>query len=283
MTTVYDYTDFRKYLADYYAAKKAANPRFSYKLLANKGNFRNKGFVYNIVNGAKMLSKANVLKLSQALGHNKHETEYFEYLVAFNQAKSLKERTYYFERCNNLRGRGVGMSKAQILRKDQYEFYSQWYHSAVRSLIDMHEFKDDYAWLARAVCPPISLKQARQSVRLLEDLGLIARGERGVYRLTSKSITTGPEVVSLGVTNFHIECTKLAARSIEEMPREKRNVTGLTLGISAPGYQRICEEIRTFQQKIMDIADQDANADRVYQLNFHLFPISDATTERKKP
>ena len=40
--------------------------------------------------------------------------------------------------------------------RDQYEFYSKWYHSAIRSLIDMYPFKDDYSWLAKNVYPPIT-------------------------------------------------------------------------------------------------------------------------------
>jgi uncharacterized protein (TIGR02147 family) len=157
---------------------------------------------------------------------------------------------------------------------DQYEFYSKWYHVAVRSLIGMYEFKSDYAWLARQVQPHLTPKQARQSVKLLLKLGLITRYKNGVFDITEKSITTGEEVTNLALQNFHVECSGLAAKAIGDLPRNKRNITGLTLGISENCYLRICEEINEFQKKIMLMADRDGNADRVYRFNFHLFPIS---------
>lgn len=280
MINVFDYTDFRKYLSDYYEAMKAEKPGFSYQFLANKAGFLNKGFVYNIIQGKKVLSKSNTFKLSQALGHNRFETEYFETLVTFNQANNLNERNYYFDKLNQLQNKGKKKSEAQVIRQDQYEFYSKWYHVMIRSIIDMYEFRDDFKWLAKMVYPPISLKQAKQSVTLLKKLGLIEKQKNGIYKVTDKCLTTGNTVLSLAVQNFHVECAELAKRTLHEAPSGKRNITGLTLGISEETYNRICEEIQQFQQNIITIANSDEGADRVYQFNFHLFPTSDFDKER---
>ena len=280
MINVFDYTDFRKYLSDYYETMKTEKNHFSYKILANKAGFQNKGFVYNIVKGNKALSKSNIFKLSQALGHNRFETEYFETLVTFNQAKDLNEKNFYFDKLNQLQNKGKKKSEAQVIRQDQYEFYSKWYHVVIRSIIDMYEFSDDFKWLSKMVYPPISLKQAKQSVTLLEKLGFIEKQADGIYKVTEKSLTTGEKVLSLAVQNFHVECTKLAQKTLHEAPSNKRNITGLTLGISEQTYKRICEEIQQFQQNIMNLANSDEQADRVYQFNFHLFPISDSDKER---
>jgi uncharacterized protein (TIGR02147 family) len=282
MVNLFDYSDFRKYLNDYYMAKKKENPNFSYQFIANKAGFKNKGFVYNIINGDKVLSKSNIFKLSQALGHNKYEVEYFENLVCFNQAENLAERNFLFEKMGHIKNKGKATSAAQIARKDQFEFYSKWYHAMIRSIIDMYKFTDDYKWLAKMINPSISVNQAKQSVQLLEKLGLICKEKNGVFKVCNKSLTTGKEIVNLAVQNFHNECTDLAKRSIQEFPTENRNITGLTLGISEKNYKRICEEIQEFQLKIMEIANTDQDANRVFQLNFHLFPTSNQDIERQK-
>ncbi len=137
MVNIFDYTDFKKYLADYYEEKKSKNPNFSYQYLADKAGFKNRGFIYNIINGNKNVSKSNCFKISYALEHNKYEAEYFENLVAFYQAKNLKEINYFFDKINQIKNRGKGYTKTQLIRQDQYEFYSKWYHSAIRSIIDM--------------------------------------------------------------------------------------------------------------------------------------------------
>jgi uncharacterized protein (TIGR02147 family) len=281
MVNVFEYTDFRKYLAELYAYRKKENPNFSYKYIANKAGFKNKGFAYNIINGNKVLSKSNILKISQALGHSEAEAEYFMNLVEFNQASVLDERNYFFDKLSQVRHQGVMTSTDQVLRRDQYEFFSKWHHLSVRSLIDMYPFKDDYKWLSRMVNPPITPKQARQSVSLLEKIGLIRKKTSGYFEICDKRISTGKEVAGLAVQNFHSDCTDLAKRAVQEMPSDQRNITGLTLGISLKGYERICEAIRNEQRKLMEIADEDDEADRVYQLNFHFFPISNSDPAMK--
>jgi|WetSurMetagenome_2_1015567.scaffolds.fasta_scaffold148597_2 uncharacterized protein (TIGR02147 family) len=279
MVNVFDYTDFRKYLAEYYEEKKRNNPRFSYQIIADKAGIKSKGFIYNIINGEKVLSKSNIFKLSKALDHNQYEADYFENCVAFSQSDDLLERKTLLEKLNKAKNIRKEPSKTQLLRKDQYEFISNWYHAVVRSIIGMYGFKGDYGLLAKMVNPPITATQAKHSVRLLEKLGLINRGENGDYTLSEAGLTTGKDVMSIAFQNFHIACIDLAKRAIAVFPVNKRNITGLTLGISEKSYDRICDEIQMFQSKIMEIANADKEANRVYQLNFHLFPTSDLSPE----
>ena len=86
MVRIFDYTDYRQYLADYYDHRKTESPGFSYTVLARKAGFKNKGFLHNVIHGHKNLSKTSVVKLSQALEHTRTQAEYFENLVFFNQA-----------------------------------------------------------------------------------------------------------------------------------------------------------------------------------------------------
>lgn len=282
MPNVFEYTDYRKYLADWYKEKKTSNPAFSYNAFAQKAGFKNKGFFHTVIYDKRNLSKPSAVKICQAIGLTKSETEYFENLVFFNQADDLKERNYFYEKMNSVRNPQKATSKTKQIRSDQYEFYSKSYHSAVRSIIDMYDFKDDFKWLAKMVAPPLTVKQAKQSVYLLEKLKMITKRNNGAYKITDKSITTGKEVMGLAVQNFHMECSELAKKAIQELPKTRRNVTGLTLGISHKSYEQICGEIQEFQEKIMAIANNDEEADRVYQFNFHLFPISKADDERKR-
>jgi len=281
MISIFDYSDYRKYLEDYYTEKKTENTAFSYQSLARKAGFNNRGFAYNIVKGKKNLSPANCHRISEAIRHNKYEADYFETLVAFNQAQDVKEKKRCFEKLCQIKSRGKGFSKTQIVNKNQYEYYSRWYHSAIRSILGMYRFKNDYKWLARMVTPSITVKQAKKSVELLRELGMIIKQKNGAYSLADTSITTGKEVIGLAIQNFHGECADLAKNAIHTVSKNNRNVTGLTLGISKASYDRICDEIARFQEEIMEIANSDEEADRVYQLNFHMFPMSKSDNERK--
>lgn len=282
MPNIYEYTDYRKYLKDYYNNAKSVNNNYSYQILSQKAGIKSKGFLHNVIKGTRNLSKSNIFGLSQAMKLSRHEADYFENLVAFNQASNLKEQNYYYERLTSIKMSGKNVWKPQEIRKDQFEFYSKLHYSTIRSLIDMYGFKDDYNWLAKNVYPKVTPGQAKKSVQLLEKLELIKKDKTGNYCVSSKSIESPKEVLSLALVNFHLESAKLAANAISELPISKRNISGMTMGIGEEAYKEICEEIRTFRKKIMQIAEKDQNASAVYQLNFQLFPVSNTNIERNK-
>jgi uncharacterized protein (TIGR02147 family) len=274
MDTVFAYTDYRKFLSDYYNHHKAQNPAFSYQVLSNRAGFSNRGFIYNVITGVKNLSKSSVIKLSQALKLGSGEGDYFENLVSFNQAKNLRERNYFFEKLNTIKSNRQGLSTIYETRKEQYEFYASWYISVVRSIIEMHKFKDDFHRLAKSVYPAIKPKEAKKAVIILEKLGMIKKQKDGFYKVTDKTITTGKEITQLGLQNFHLQTAGLAEKAIQELPKDKRNISGLTLGISKKMYDTMCKEIEDFQAKLLSMAEADNEADNVYQLNFHFFSVS---------
>jgi uncharacterized protein (TIGR02147 family) len=274
MTCVFNFTDFRVYLKAYYAEKKAENPSFSYQVMAERGGFKDKSTIYGVIQNRRNLSQKSAFKLSRVLKHNRYEAEYFQSLVGFNQAADLKEQNYYFEKMQQVKGYGKGYSGARQLRKEQFEYFSKWHNTVIKALINLYGFKGDYKWLASSLRPPILPKQAKKAVELLEKLGIIAKGSNGSYHVVDKALTTGKEVVSLAVLNFHAQMAQLALNAMRELPKEKRFLNGLTLGISKETYDIICCKIEKFASEILELAVKDDKADRVFQLNFQLFPIS---------
>lgn len=274
MQDIFAYTDYRAFLTEYYNHNKSINPAFSYQYLADKAGFTSRGYLHNIISGTKNLGKSAGVKLAQALSLNVREADYFENLVSFNQAQTLEERNYFFNKLNAINSNRRNAASTRELRKEHHEFYSAWYMCVIRSLIDMHPFSGDYEWLAAHVFPPIKPREAQRAVELLEKLEMIKRTATGNYTVTHKTITAGPEIVQLGLQNFQMQTTRLAEKAIQELPRNKRHISGLTMGISQQTYEAICTEICAFQDRLLSLAEQDAHANNVYQLNFHLFPVS---------
>ena len=137
----------------------------------------------------------------------------------------------------------------------------------------MFGFDGDYETLAKQVHPHITAEEAKKSVKLLEDCQLIKKGKDGKYELTESAITTGDRTSKLALRGFHQNCLKLAADSIDRDPPGTRHISGLTLGISQEGYERIVERINAFRKEIALIAEEDENSDKVFQLQFALFPV----------
>jgi len=282
MPDIGEYTDYKKFLQDYYQEARKKNPGFSYRVFTERAGIKSRGFLYNVVQGRRSLSKSNIFALAQAMRLNKFESDYFENLVAFNDAATLKERNHFYEKLSAIKLSGNTAWKPRIIRNEQFEYYSKIHYSIIRSLIDLRGFNGDYQALAKAVRPRITPGQARKAVELLERLGFVKK-QKGGYAVTGKSITTEPEVESLAVINLHKQAGELALKALEELPKKQRNVTGVTLGISQQVYERICEEIEAFRMRLLQIAEADVAADSVYQLNFQFFPVSMSPVRRKKP
>jgi len=126
--------------------------------------------------------------------------------------------------------------------------------------------------------PQITPKQARDSVNLLLSLDFIEKEDNGMYRQTNKAITTGDEVSSLAVQNFHVQNLLLAADEISNCPPEERDMSALVVGLSEKGFKILKEEIKQFRKKLVEIVHQDESAERVYHINFQMLPTSERKT-----
>lgn len=282
MNSLFTYTDYRLYLKDFYNQKKSFNHRYSYQVMAQQMGFKSKGFIYRVIKGQKSLSAAGIASVSIGLGHGAEESLYFSVLVNFNQAKTAQEKDFYYKQLNVKFDDSSANKGIQKLYKKHFELFAEWYHLAIRALIEMSQFKDDFDWLARQLQPAISKKQARSSITLLEKLNLIEKNANNIYVVTEKGLFTNSEVDSLSLVRFYQSCFKLSSEALNKIPKSQRNVSGVTLGISKKSYDEIVDELTFFRKKVGEIARQDDNPEHVYQMQLSLFPFSNLDRGRNQ-
>jgi uncharacterized protein (TIGR02147 family) len=135
-------------------------------------------------------------------------------------------------------------------------------------------FRDNYALLAKKLLPSIKPYEAQKSVALLEKLGFIKRDEQGRWVQTNPVISTGDEVASLHVLNYHKQVSRLAEGALDRAGKDDRDISALTLGINRADFALIKSKIQQFRKEIIAIVRNSTNDDRVYQLNFQFFPVS---------
>ncbi len=258
-------------MKDFFTYMKSTKPFFSYQYFAEKAGFKAKSFVHKVIKGERALSQNSVFCIARALNLKGKEIAFFEALVHFNESTTAQEREYYFTRMQQVEPKNEGIR----LQKNQYNYFAKWYHAVVRELVTILPFGDDYKILARAVQPAITPKQVKESVELLLELGMIRKNEESnLYEQTDTYITTRDTIVALAVNKFQRETMDLALKSHENDDRENRDFSSLTIGISAKGYEKIRSELKDFRSYIGRIVREDNPADRVYQINFQIFPVS---------
>lgn len=266
---IFEYRDYRDYLRDYYETRKRQNGKFSFRLFAAQSGVSSSLF-NDIISGRRALTEPTMRKYANAMGLTPKETAYFGMLVRFVNGKDGESKFENFAAMVQAR-RGL---PAHVLDRAQYEFYSQWHHSAVRELVTLPDFRADPEWIASRLMPRITTAQARASLDLLERLNLLRQGTDGKWIQVEGVITSEPEFRSLTVRAFNSEMIRLARESIDRFPMREREISGLTLGVSPDFFQNLKKRIREFKLEILDQVAADASASTVVcQLNFQLFPL----------
>ena len=277
MVNIFTYIDYRQYLRDAYAERREENSKFSYRFIAGKVGFASPGFFANVLSGKKDISLKLVLKFAELFKLGRKEREYFENLVLFNKATGTSEKKEYLDRLIAMRGTRVKKVEAH-----QWEYFEKWHHTAVRELIALRPFRGDLRALAGMTNPPITVQEARKSIELLERLGLIRKGLDGVYERTDAAISAGDAMSQALISAYQVQAMELAKYAMDNLPSGTRNFSTLTMSVSGPTYEAMLEELRSFRRRMLEMAQESDDVDRVYQMNFHVFPLTSLPDPKKE-
>jgi uncharacterized protein (TIGR02147 family) len=225
---------------------------------------------------ARHIAEKSVKKFIEYFSFDQQEAEYFETLVHFIKAKSDKESKLFFEKLLSFKE-----LKTNVLTSDQYEFYRKWYYSAIRSLLQFYDFHGDYKELAELLTPPISVKEAKQAIKLLERLQLIRRDASGRYELVDKAITTGSEWRSLAIQSFQEETIEMAKESLARHKKEQRDISTITMNIGPEDLQRLKELTQQFRNTVIRYVNDNASPENVYQMNVQLYPLTKVSRKKR--
>ncbi len=269
MKSIFDYINYREYLKDYYEDRKQRQSWFSYRAFALKVGI-DASYLAKIIMGTRHLADSSIEIVADFCGLEGNEKIFFENLVFFAKAKSDRESRVYFEKMLELKG-----NDSVTLTSDQYEFYKNWYNSAIRSLLEFYSFYGKkYRELGEQLNPPISTKQAKEAIALLLRLKLIAIDESGRHVLTDGAITTGSQWHSLAINSFQQSTIQLAREALDRHERHARDISTITLNINEEDYNIIKERVREFRQSIISFVGECTDPDRVYHMNIQLVPLS---------
>lgn len=275
---LYSYTNYREYLRDYYRFMKERDTSFSYRVFLNNADLSGPNFYREVVDGKKNLSPTSSKKFAKALNLSKRETQYFENLVLFNQAKNTKKKQQYFE---TLVSFGNHTDIYEIPEK-QYKYFSKWYNLTIREYIHANQFSGNYNKLLEDITPKISLRQAQNSVSLLEELHLIKKDENNVYYLTEPLLTTGPEIKQMGIYSFYKSMLDVSKKALDTFKSDDRYFRSMTGSFSDEAAFKIKLELDNTRKKILDIIKSDKGDKKVHQIGIQMFPMQKERQRKRK-
>ena len=95
---IYSFLDYRQYLKAYYDYSKDHDPAFSCRAFSRQVGVKAPNFLQWLIEGKRNLAKKTLVKVASAMQLGPKEEEYFTTLVHFNQAKTINEKTCFFEK-----------------------------------------------------------------------------------------------------------------------------------------------------------------------------------------
>jgi uncharacterized protein (TIGR02147 family) len=268
--TIYDFDNYREFLQAAYLELKTEDPKFSFRYFSRVAGFKSSSALKDVINGRCQIAPKSIERFARALKLKKEEAQYFRHLVLLSQAKTLEERLSHAEQLTTFRK----LREHRPLAAHQFNYYNRWYTVPVRELVALKDFQEDPEWIARQLNPRITAMEASLALSDLLKLGLIKRDESGRLRQASAAVTTGNEVLSVAISRWHQGMLGKAAESIERHAKDERDISALTVCVSADTVSRLKQMIQTFRKAILEECVNDAGPERVYQLGIQFFPLS---------
>lgn len=268
MLNIFEYLSYTSYMKDYYEARKRQNSFYSYRYMGKLLGM-DPGFLVKVTQGKVSLPERAIAAVAKLCKLGDAESRYFEALVHYGRAKTPQEIKTHFETLISLRG-----MESRPLEISQYVYYQKWHHSAIRSLLTFYDFRGDYEALAARIHPPIPVEEAKESIRLLEDLGIVKRDKDGRYQVVGPPLTTGEKWQSTAIRNFQLESLRLAQKSLCDDPKDHRDISTVTVAVRYSDLEEIKTRIRELRQSIMHMMADSGDPDCVYQINFQVFPLT---------
>lgn len=267
---IFEYLDYRRFLYDICEKKKELNPHFSYRYLSQKLNIKSAGFLSWVLQGKRNISSRLVIEIVRFFKLNNTEGEYFENLVTFNQATTHEQRRHAFDKILVMR-RGV----IKQIEADACEFYRKWYYPALRELVAVMSINDNNINdVAAKLYPPVKTNDIKDALSTLLRLGLVIKGENGVYRRTDQVISSRENIPLVALHDYQISCLEIAKATIDAFEKSERELSTVTMSIDDEAYISIIDRLAVMRREVMEIARSVKKPSRVMQLNMQYFPLT---------
>lgn len=272
MKPIVDYSDFRRYMRDYYEERKRCSA-FSWREFSKITGFSSSSYMKVVCDGKSKLSRIGVERVGSAMGLVGFEMEYFRAMVEYGQAESAEKKVAAYSNMLAI----AKVHKVRVLEGDLFRFYETWQNPVVRELAPLMPGATP-GEMAKKFYSEVSAAEVRESLDFLTKSGLLKKTDDDSFLQTESSITGTPDATRLALRGMHRQMSRLATPALE-LPVEERNFSGVTMGLSKFSYARIVKELDECRRKIIAIAAEEKDIEQVYRLNLQLFPLTKKVNE----
>ena len=269
MPDVLDYLEYREFLKDWFVESKKDNRFTSYRYLGQKTGV-DPAWLVRVFQKEGHLNEEALPAFIRLCGFDDRRAEYFRVLYRFCKTKAKASLSELYCRLMELRE-----MEARVLTSPEFMYFGNWACTALRALIGISENTSDLHAVANHLNPPISQNDARNALEVLKQLKLIEKDGHGGWNITQQIVTTGGEVKSSAVRDFHRRTLELAQESLDRHSIAERDVSSIVFTVDQADIPEFKQRIEDFRRGLLQFAKRSEHANRVYALNVSMFPLSE--------
>ena len=176
MKKIYEYSDYRSPIADYYAERKAREA-FTWRDFAKNAGFSSPVYLKQVSEGRFNLSDDAAERVARAMEFEDGDVQYYVLLVRFNHAKKDSEKRALLTQMFAI----AKSHKVKILEGDAFKFFDDWKNSVVRELAPSMPGAKPLD-MAHACRPKVSAAEISDVLAFLLKADILKKDENGNYK-----------------------------------------------------------------------------------------------------
>lgn len=277
------YTDFRAYLKDFFEYKKQTQSSplraYSYATFSAAANIKSPNYLKLIIEGQRNLSETLIQKFAVALQLDREETKEFEALVQYGQAKDPLERNRKLKILADLRVQKQiksGELASEIM--DKVPSWVSWVLYALTDQKNVHFDVPELRALMRGRANREEIKKALE--KLFESGELVKEDSSGRVKKGRALMQGAQDVPPALVRKLQAELIYLGMESLFQDEPQDREFGAFTMALTKEEFEHLKFEIRQMRKRLykdFSVKRESSQGDRVYQLNFQLFPVTEVS------
>ena len=255
-------------MRDFYEERKRSS-LFSWREFSKLAGFASPNFMQLVCEGKSRLSKTGVEKVADAMGLAGADRDYFFAMERFGDARSDSMKLQAFNEMQKI----AKENRLRVVDAEAFKYFESWVNPVLRELAPIMPGAKPLE-LARQCIPVVSAAEVRHSLDFMCHAEFLKKIGEDTYVQTEKVVTGSSEAIPLALRSMNRQMSKFATEAIDEVPPEKRHITGVTFGISEETYQWLVQKLETLRQQVVAMAAKEKEYDKVYRLNLQLFPLT---------
>lgn len=252
-------------LRDIYNLRKKKNPAYSMSKFSRDAGFKSY-HLSDVLAGRYGLSTKRAAEVADKLKMPENLKKQFMRLVEYNSAKSKEDKNLsLFESTHFL------FEADKKINAEEFNLTSEWYYFALIELIRKSDQELNFTTLSHQL--KISEDECEKAVNTMLKLGYLVKSQNQL-KVHHSMISLSNEAPSETIRQYHRTMIAKSLESMKNDPVNQRYFGSFNLNISKENYKSLHEEISAFiRKKIIHYQKDSEAAQRLYCLNFQLFPL----------